>query len=179
MRFSSAMILQAPSANRLKKSRFGRRAIAIRATNRASSISSAASAAMNSSPTCRSSIWKARASSLCATCSHSTAMPSCRIFGRRHLRGYRISGTKRALHQYGIEPAPVLPPDRGHCTDQGEAELLMQPDRTFVVAVANHRDHLAELEAGNFSDKMLEQARADAATLNAVAHINRIFDRVV
>jgi hypothetical protein len=63
---------------------------------------------------------------------------------------------KLELEQHRIEPSSVLVANRPENANRSEAELLVQSNRPFVLAVADHRDHLRKATRFACRDQRLQ-----------------------
>src|SRR5258708_39316903 len=80
-------------------------------------------------------------------------------------RWLRRADTEWALHEDAVDPAAVLPADRGQRAERSEAERLMQTDRPLVARVADDGYHLPEAVRGAAIDQGGEERAADAVAL--------------
>src|SRR5712672_3520776 len=90
----------------------------------------------------------------------------------------QVAGAETALHQHRIDPSAELETDRRQYSDVPEAEFLVQPDRGRVLAVADHRNHLAFAGVFAASYQLREQRTADAFAGEIRMHVNRVLHRV-
>jgi len=67
---------------------------------------------------------------------------------------------ERALHHHGVEPAAEFEADMGMGSDHLKAGSGMDPDRSGVGGVADHRDHLPVAARLAFADQPLHQLQA-------------------
>src|SRR3954462_3077648 len=109
----------------------------------------------------------------------SECSPAVRPRGRSSLRWRRsVARPQRALHQDAVYPASELEAGGAQHADAQETERGVQVDRSGVCAVADHRDDVAIAERFATLDQRAKQRAAYAAAFEAVAHVNRILERI-
>jgi len=86
--------------------------------------------------------------------------------------GLRISRPKRSCIKTVSSQRSCFQPTARKIADQGEAQFLVQSDRSDVGRIADDGDHLPKASRCRRINERREQSMADASALHAVAHID-------
>ena len=88
------------------------------------------------------------------------------------------AGTEGPLHDHHVDPPVELAPDRLHHAGVIEAAAAVHADRSGILRVSDHRQHLPQSERRAAFDQRIQQALADAASHGVRRDVDRVFDRV-
>ena len=89
-----------------------------------------------------------------------------------------VARPQRALHQYAVDTASEFEADRSQRPRVTNAETPVQGDRTGIVAIPDHRDHLTPGACFATMDEGGKESSANPAAAQAVIDIDRVSSTV-
>src|SRR3954468_8982969 len=109
----------------------------------------------------------------------SSSSPAARRRARWWSRwGRSVASAQGPLHEHAVHPAAELEPHGAQRPHALEAERGVQVDRGGIGAVADYGDELPVAERLAALDQRTQHRAADPTPLGALAHINRILERI-